>query len=58
MCSCNGCQGSGWLRYWRRNSLAPDGYDVEQEPCRCNPTAEPEPEHSDQECYQDVTLGP
>lgn len=58
MCSCNSCDGSGWLRYWQRRIGNPDGYHEESEPCRCNPKAESVEEHEDRECVRDVTLAP
>ena len=56
MCTCNNCEGSGWLRYWRRSVSEPNGYHEEQGACSCNPEEEPLAEHSDKECIRDVTL--
>ena len=60
MCSCNSCEGSGWisLRYWHRYGMSYYEQDEEAEPCGCNPNTEPVEEHKDKECVRDVTLGP
>ena len=58
MCTCNRCDGSGWLKYWFRRVSEPDGYHEEKEPCECNRAGESSDEHSDKECIRDVTLAP
>mgnify|MGYP001585339485 CR=1 FL=1 len=53
MCTCNRCEGSGWISYLEQSG--PNEYDRVFEPCLCNLSAEPDIEHSDKECIRDVT---